>query len=399
MGDKSVRIKAVGDISTGDYTISGLGILGITRRYGADFIFERFVDLSREKDLLAGNLEGTISSRSEHEDLRLCGVPAMAHALRRAGFDVVSVANNHVLDHGLDVFQETVSHCREAGLLVCGLRSDQERYYCKPVIVEKNGFKIGMLAYNWIGLEDNVDAGNHIAAIYDGAVNYSWNRNSEKDRETRRSIGNRNMKVLEDIKRLRPQVDIIILMPHWGYEWTIYPPYGVTREAKSFIDAGADLILGSHPHVPQGIELYRDRLIVYSMGNMLFDSSTERFKQGMMVDCSVTSSSRTDHELIFIDRDKYFRPMKASEPVASVNQELVRLSSDAIASPDSEILLDDDILYREFEKQYNILKMTKILYLIRKIPRHPFIILPMLRKVLSLMGIIVKRFRGQKVRW
>ena len=58
MGDKSVRIKAVGDISTGDYTISGLGILGITRRYGADFIFERFVDLSREKDLLAGTLRG-----------------------------------------------------------------------------------------------------------------------------------------------------------------------------------------------------------------------------------------------------------------------------------------------------------------------------------------------------
>jgi poly-gamma-glutamate synthesis protein (capsule biosynthesis protein) len=393
-----ILIKAVGDIAPGDYIASGLGVLNITNRYGCDFLFDNVNEHLSGGDLLVGNLEGPLSYVCREQNLRMCGLPEMALSLKRSGFDVLSVANNHVLDHGPEIFKETVSHCQKAGLMICGLRSDSE-YYSKPVIINKHGLKIGILAYNWVGSENTDLAGNYIAQVYDGIVNYSWLRDRDKDTAARKSIETKNKHVLDDITELRKHVDIVIVLPHWGYEWIIYPPIGVILEARSFIDAGADLILGSHPHVNQGIEIYKNRIVAYSMGNFLFDSFSKRYGSGMLISCSLSEGKVPEYEISVLDRDNFFRPGLAGAEIADMHMRLVRKSSVAISDPRAENILEDDLIYREHEKAYNRLKYDKVLFLLKTAARHPSTMRILGHKIINFLKIVILRIQGKKVRW
>lgn len=396
-GKTKIRIKAVGDIAPGDYMAPGLGILSITK-YGCDFILKNIMTELGGCDLLLGNLEGPLSHLSTKQDMRMCGLPEMALSLKNAGFDVLSVANNHVLDHGPDVFQETLYHCRRAGLMVCGLRGDGE-YYSQPVITEKNGAKIGILAYNWVGSEHVESDGNHIAQIYDGVVNYSWSRNRDLDVRAREAVAQRNKHVVKDIKALRRHVDVLVIMPHWGYEWVIYPPIGVVLEARSFIDAGADLILGSHPHVHQAVEIYKNKIIAYSLGNFLFDGFSKRYGSGMLINCALSPGGASEYDVLVLDRDDFFRPCPAIAGMAEKHMAMVQKSCAAIADPEVEHLLDDDLIYKEHEKVYNKLKYDKVLFFLKTALRHPSTIGVLGQKVLNFLRIISLRLQGKKVRW
>jgi len=396
--DNEILIKAVGDIGTGNSIAEGIGVLAIARKYGCDFLFHNIVSELKRSDLLLGNLEGSLSKFSKIKEMRLCGLPEMASSLRRVGFDVLSVANNHVLDHGPEIFKETITHCCEAGLLICGLRG-MSRYYSEPVILERKGLRIGILAYNWVSSENNSYAGDYIAQVYDGLVNYTWNRDKRKDDETRRFLEKRNKYVIKDIRELRENVDIIIIMPHWGYEWTIYPPYGVVLEARSFIDAGADIILGSHPHIPQGIELYNNKIIAYSLGNFLFDGTSTEYRHGMIFNYNFSQDVNPKYELIFIQGDRYSRPSLASDTDSAEKMELVRRSSAVIKEPTVINMLDDDLIYHEYEKAYNKLKIRKIVYLLRLAMFQPSIIGILAKKFYNLLKIIFLRLKGEKIRW
>ncbi len=395
---KSIYLKAVGDIAPGDFSINGLGIYSLTKKYGCDFPFQKIGNLLDNCDLLLGNLEDVLSQRCFTKNLRHCGLPGMAQTLRQIGFDVLSVANNHSFDHGPDILEETVGHCEKAGIQVCGLRGYSD-YYCRPVIIQKHKITIGILAYNWIGLENAGDIGKYLAIVEDSIVNYTWNRNKSNDLEARTLIKKKNTNVINDIKKLRNEVDILILMPHWGYEWTIYPPYGVTLEAKSFVEAGADLIIGSHPHVPQGIEIYNNGLIAYSLGNFLFDSVTEKFKWGMVLGCEIKPGSIKHYILSFVKNGKYFQTEPSTEEESIENMCLIDKSSKAILSLQAKEKLDDDLIYREFEKQYSNLKYQKVVYLLKNLTRRPSLMKPILKKILNLMRLMILRTQGKKVRW
>jgi poly-gamma-glutamate synthesis protein (capsule biosynthesis protein) len=277
----------------------------------------------------------------------------MARALRRVGFDVLSVANNHAFDHGPDVLKETIFHCEQAGIKVCGLRGNSE-YYSEPVIIHKNSLTIGILAYNWVGLENAGAMGHYIAIVEDSIVNYTWNRNNSGNREARLSISEKNKNVIQDIIKLRKKVDILVLMPHWGYEWTIYPPYGVILEGRSFIDAGVDLIIGCHSHVAQGMERYKNGFLAYSLGNFLFDSATDTFRYGMIFDCTVEPGKIKNHKITFIKRGHNFRIEPVSKAEMEGNELLIEKSSEVILSNTAERDLDDELIYQEYERQYNI---------------------------------------------
>lgn len=393
-----ILVKAVGDIAPGDSIAPGLGVLSITKRYGCDFLFTNISSCLNGGDILLGNLEGPLSHRCKNEDLRMCGLPEMALSLKRTGFDALSVANNHVLDHGPDVFQETVIHCKQAGLMICGLRGEAG-YYSQPVITEKNGLKVGILAYNWVGSEHVKPIGDYIAQIYDGVVNYSWSRDRDQDIKARIAIESKNKHVIDDIKELRRHVDFLVVMPHWGYEWIIYPPLGVILEARTFIDAGADLILGSHPHVHQGVEIYKNKLIVYSLGNFLFDSLSKRYGSGMLIGCALSPGKIPEYEISILDRDDFFRPQLALEKIAAKNMELVRSSSSAIGNPKARHLLEDDLLYKEYEKEYNKMRYHKVLSLLRMAFCNPFILATLGQKILNFLNVIILRMQGKKVRW
>jgi poly-gamma-glutamate synthesis protein (capsule biosynthesis protein) len=151
--------------------------------------------------------------------------PRNAEFLERAGFDLVSIANNHVLDCGIDGYREMVAALQSADLTpVSG----------EPVIQEANGLTLGALAYDLV--------------------------------ETRRVDG-----MLEAVAELDRLADIVIVSLHWGVEYTLSPADWQVRLARELVDYGADLVLGHHPHRVQGIACYGGAVIVYSMGNCIFD--------------------------------------------------------------------------------------------------------------------------------
>jgi len=397
--NNDLTIKAVGDIACGDCTIDGLGIGSLTKKYGCDYPFQNLNGILNNADILLGNLEGPLSKKCLTQGLRLCGLPEMAITLKNLGFDVLSVANNHVFDHGVEVFNETIEYCNDAGIEICGLRG-KSGYYSEPVIIKKNSLTIGVLAYNWVGLEEvNDEVSQCIATVSDGVLNYTWNRDRVKDIQSRGNLLDKNKEVFNDISKLRPKVDVLVLMPHWGYEWSNYPAYGVVLEAHSFIEAGVDFIIGSHPHVMQGVEKYKNGLIAYSLGNFLFDFSTKKYVSGMILESELISGKLKNYKPRFISWNEDYQPEEAFGSRREKYIELIDRSSRAISSVDSEQKLDDDIIYKEYEKKYNNLKLYNVIFLLKKLPTNPFLIKPIFGKFINLLGLIILHLKGKKVRW
>lgn len=395
---KTVSIKAVGDIAPGDNSIRGFGVYTVSRKYECDFLFEKVKAELAGADILIGNLEGTLSEQCIRKDMRLCGLPGMARSLRKSGFDIVSLANNHAFDYGPEILKETIDHCETAGLKVCGLRGTTP-FYSQPVILVKNSVRIGILAYNWVGLEGARGIDEHIAVVEDSIVNYSWERTPKKDRNARFIVREKNQSVINDIKLLRGDVDVIVLMPHWGYEWTIYPPYGLTLEAKAFINAGADLIIGCHSHVAQGIERHNERVIAYSLGNFLFDGTSPLYRYGMVFQCNVGRGFIGDPIFRFVRRGDNFQPEPVSEEEDKENRAIIAKSSEAVTSQGSETQLDDELIYEQYETGYNKLKLFKVIFLFKRLISHPALIAPMLNKCLTFCKLLLMRIVGKKVRW
>ena len=201
----SLLIKVVGDICPGDQAIPGLGTLSLSQKYGADFPFNHISGLFQDADIVIGNLEGMLSESVSNLSIssrRFCGLPKFAEVLGSEGFNVINVANNHILDNGPELFFETVEILRKTGIKICGLRGNNG-YYSQPVIINKKEKKVGIISYNWIvdGKPPEID--NYIAQSHDSVVNYTWHRNPEQDKENQNNYNQKNKNVIRDIKNLK----------------------------------------------------------------------------------------------------------------------------------------------------------------------------------------------------
>jgi poly-gamma-glutamate capsule biosynthesis protein CapA/YwtB (metallophosphatase superfamily) len=177
-------------------------------------------------------------------DLRLLPI------LEQAGIDGVTLGNNHILDAGVPGLRETMVHLDDAGIAHAGAGMDLAEAR-EPMIFELGGTKVGVLSYQ-------------------GVPYYDWAWATETAPGTaplRRSI------MREDIERLRPGVDLIVVSPHWGKEYIATPEPWQVDFAHAAVDAGADIFVGGHAHWPKGIEVYRGKPIFYGVGNFLFDQS------------------------------------------------------------------------------------------------------------------------------
>lgn len=206
--------------------------------------FGEVLHLLRDKDLLFGNLETALSERGERAGKHhvISAPPGAAQYLVDAGFDVLSVANNHSGDLGLEGFERTLAVLESQGILSLGGSATQKRQ--EPVILERNGIAIGFAGYT-IG---------RLAAPRGLTIN----RLVEKD-------------IFADIASLAGRCDHIAVSLHWGTEMAYYPSPWQISLAHRLIDAGATLILGHHSHTMQAIERYHGGLIAYSLGMFQFD--------------------------------------------------------------------------------------------------------------------------------
>ena len=167
--------------------------------------------------------------------------------LRELGFNLFQLANNHTFDWGEDGFKKTKAVLGDASF---GAGSYEEAYKIK--IVEKNGLKIGFMSLSfaaYTGVFDDVTNHEGLGCAY---IN--------------------DLRVNHDIIRAKKQVDYLFVLPHDGIEYIDIPMPETIARYRDFIDYGADGVIGTHPHCPQGWEVYKDKPIFYSLGNFLFNS-------------------------------------------------------------------------------------------------------------------------------
>lgn len=212
-------------------------------------------------DLAFGNFEGTIShdARPQPGGTRFVSRVRVIEGFRYAGIDFLSLANNHVGDYGAGTLAETVRLLRGAGIAVAGAGANLVGAR-EPAIIERRGVRFAFVSFNAI-----IGTG---AAEPDspGAVRIKmapWFPFSAADLAA----------VAEDVKRARERADVVIVYPHWGQEYVSRPNADQIRVAHALIDAGADMVIATHPHWVQGAEIYKGRLVAYSLGNFVFDQT------------------------------------------------------------------------------------------------------------------------------
>ncbi len=214
----------------------------------------------RSADITVGNLESTLSragSPTQGGD-SFGADPAVAKSLRRAGFDALSLANNHLGDFGDRALVQTVRRLHAEGLRTFGAGRDPQRANA-PAVVERKGIRFGFLGFNAIGETPAVAPGQP------GAVSVSMPpRTGPLDRAELRDF-------LGQVRRLDRQVDVVVVMPHWGTQYTNRPEPVQRQVAARLVSAGADLVVGGHPHWVQGIDVVDGTLVAHSLGNFVFD--------------------------------------------------------------------------------------------------------------------------------
>jgi poly-gamma-glutamate synthesis protein (capsule biosynthesis protein) len=204
------------------------------------------------KDVVMVNLETPLADQKARVTGRFRSDPSYANALAQAGVSIAGVANNHVFDALEEGLLQTIRHLEEAGIAHVGFGRtlDEARTGTEMVI---KGTKFRFLAYTQYC---NTQFAS-IAADYPGIL--------PLDRDL----------IVEDIRRAKKTADLVLVSCHWGLEDQPHVQKRQINYAHEFIDAGADAIIGHHPHVPHGIEVYKERPILYSLGNLVFGCGSD----------------------------------------------------------------------------------------------------------------------------
>ncbi len=244
----SVSIVAVGDIMVGSHVTYYLD------RYGVGYPFDSTRAILTSGHVTFGNLEAPFSQTGTKFDKHFTFKidPKYARGLPTAGFDVVTLANNHIMDFGDTALINTMLTLDTLGIAHCGagVNYDAAR---QPAIISRNGVKIAFLGYSMTLPREFWARGDTAGTCYP----------FEAD-------------MIESIRHCEKIADYTICTFHWGQELRTTPKDYQQYFAHVAIDAGADLILGHHPHILQGIEIYRNRLIAYSLGNFAFGSYSNK---------------------------------------------------------------------------------------------------------------------------
>nr|WP_275444506.1 CapA family protein [Paenibacillus sp. ACRRX] len=245
-----VRFTFVGDI------INAGKVADVVAKSGYHYPYSYVKSIFQQDDLTIANVETPITKRgvpAQHKEFVYKSSPKMASAMKEAGIDVVNLANNHVMDQGEEGLIDTFAALQGADIRYVGAGKNGIEAY-QPVIVKRNGMSIAVLGFSRVIPDVSWYAGKNkpgLAATYDPT------------------------KALESIRKAKQAADIVIVVAHWGKEKVDYPVKHQQDLAHAYIDAGADLIIGGHPHVLQGFEPYKGKWIAYSMGNFIFTRATQ----------------------------------------------------------------------------------------------------------------------------
>ncbi len=251
------------------------------------FPFLLIASTTQAADLAFANLEGPISDRGANQGsiYSFRADPRVVEGLSYAGFDVLSLANNHALDWGPDALSQTADLLHAAGIHTAGAgRNETEANM--PVILDLGDMKIGILAYTTL-------------------VPESFEARGETP-----GISHEETALMESaVRALKSNVDFLAVSLHWGNEYETNPNEEQRFIGRALIDAGADLVIGHHPHVIQEVERYKNGWIAYSLGNFIFDQGfSEETMKGSLLRVDVRRAHIENVATDTVYLDNYFRP-------------------------------------------------------------------------------------------
>jgi D-alanyl-D-alanine carboxypeptidase/LAS superfamily LD-carboxypeptidase LdcB len=302
----------------------------VKNNFGGDFsrLFKNAKQI-QEADILFGNLEGPISDKGRNVGSRFSFRmdPIVATTLKKAGFDIVSFANNHVGDWSIDAFTDTLSRLQNAGILFTGA-GDTYQDAVEPTIIEKNGTKIGYLAFTDVGP--------------------TW---MEATSQTAGTVLANDENLDQIILNADEKVDFLITSFHWGNE---YVEFNQRQEnlAHKAIDNGSDLVIGHHPHVEQAIEYYNEVPIAYSLGNFIFDQYfSEETMRGLYLEVDISSNNIQDLRVYdsFQDTDYSIREITRRQRTAPL--EIRELDENRHEFKETLESFDGEVLGEQSEQQ------------------------------------------------
>ncbi len=225
-----VYLRATGDI------MPARSVNTQTKKKGDyTWAFQPTAEYLRSADITLINLETPLLEPCPltDEGMIFCGALQHTEGLNFAGIDVVNIANNHTENFGSGGVEQTITALQQHNLGISGIG--------KPYILTVNGVRFGFLGYN------DIVTGQNLVSVYD------------------------EDQVRQDLSALRTRVDVIVVSYHWGVEYTHQPSSRQRKIAHKTIDDGADVVIGNHPHWIQPVEVYKNRVIMYSHGNFIFD--------------------------------------------------------------------------------------------------------------------------------
>jgi poly-gamma-glutamate synthesis protein (capsule biosynthesis protein) len=264
---------------------------------GKDYPFEKIEDEFRKYDIVFANFEMSITYRgSVHPrkpyTFRLH--PDNADYFKELKIDVVSIANNHILDYGNPGLFDTMSFLKEWGVFYSGAGKNLELAR-KPAILNKNGTDVLFLSY--------------------------CERPPSDFYATDKSPGTAPLDlkyIIEDVKKHKKENNIVLVSLHWGIEHDNFPKKYQVAVAHLIIDAGADGIIGHHPHVPQGIEIYNGKPVFYSLGNAITGFYNPNYTNNIMASLQYRGPDLLD--IIIIPIAGKFKEVKSQPHILNGNK-------------------------------------------------------------------------------
>lgn len=282
--DQSMHMLFVGDV------MMDRGVESKIKSTGkGNFIFP--FDLVRSElesaDILFGNLEGPISDTGQKRgsvySFRMD--PEAGKALFDVGFDIFSLANNHMGDYNREAMEDTFRRLRRAGIMYTGAGFNSTEAH-SVTIVERFGLKIGFLAFSDVG-PAWMEAGEALSGVALASVDA----------------------VQESVRQAKEKTDILVVSFHFGEEYETVARARQRELAHAAIDAGAKIVVGHHPHVAQEVERYKEGVIAYSLGNFVFDQAfSAETKRALMLSVKLKGVSIERFEAIPIVFNEDFQP-------------------------------------------------------------------------------------------
>ena len=222
----------------------------------SDVIDEDYLEYMRSADLFWINNEFTYSDRGAPLNGKMYtfrAAPENVELLTQMGADIVGLANNHVYDYGEEALIDTMDTLQNAGIPYVGAGHDLAEAM-SPVYFDLDGFTVAYVAASraekFKMTPQATESSPGILRCYDNTL------------------------FLEEIEEAAAHADYVIALPHWGMEYSTVLEEAQTKGAKAYIDAGADAVIGAHSHCLQGLEIYEDKPVVYSLGNFWFNEKT-----------------------------------------------------------------------------------------------------------------------------